>query len=268
MAVETFEAVKPLLFAHEGGYSGDRDDPGNWSGGKVGVGRLIGTKHGISAPTLIANSNFKVNPEHMKALTRDEAIRIYKAQYWDTVRGDDLPAGIDYCVYDFSVNSGPGKAVRVLQEVVGARMDGVIGPATLSAIEACGKGPSQIIDEICNSRLAFMRSLKTWKKYGKGWSRRVSDVRTTSKRFVMSYPVADHATEDAVPVPKAKPEDKSLTDSLKKPETWLPYIGGGGGLLSMFTEPGPLQWALAFGVVVAIGLGSYYIIKRIQRDGD
>ena len=265
MALETFERVEPLLFAHEGGYSGDRHDSGNWSSGKAGVGQLIGTKYGIAAPTLIANRRGKVTAEDMKNLTREEAVRIYKAQYWDTVRGDDLPAGVDYCVYDYSVNSGPGRAARELQRVVGASVDGVIGPATLNAVSDGGLSPVRIIDEICDRRLAFMKSLKVWPRYKNGWSRRVSEVRSKSKQFAMNYPIADAVPEDDVPVPKAKPEDKSGWRTWATPDGASKAVGLFSGLGAMLSGSGPLQWALAAVFVIAALVGGYLAIQHFKE---
>lgn len=262
----TFDKVKPLLFAHEGGYTNHRGDPGNWSTGDVGRGRLVGTNFGIAAPTLIGWRGGNVTAEDMKALTREEAIQIYKSQYWDTIKADHLPAGVDYCLYDYSVNSGPGRAAKELQKVVGAKVDGVIGPQTLAAIETCGLSSVSIIDGICDRRLAFMKSLKTWRTFGKGWSRRVSEVRSKAKQFAMDHPVTDHA-EDPAPVPKAKPEDKSALEAWKTPQgvaTGVTALTGAGGFLS---GTGPIQWALAGVFVIAAVVGAYYLIKQM-KDAD
>ena len=64
----------------------------------------------------------------------DEAKRIYRAKYWDAQRCDELPAGVDYAVFDYGVNSGIGRSKKVLQRVVGVTADGVLGPATMRAV--------------------------------------------------------------------------------------------------------------------------------------
>ena len=266
MAHATFERVKPLLFAHEGEYSGDRDDPGNWSSGKAGVGRLIGTKYGIAAPTLIANRAGNVTVEDMKTLTREEALRIYKAQYWDTVRGDELPVGVDYCIYDYSVNSGPGRASKELQRVVGAAVDGVVGPATIKAVNSCGKSSQQIIDEICDRRLAFMRQLRTWPKYKNGWTRRVNEVRSKSKQFVMNYPIGDYGTTESAPIAPAKPQDKSGWKVWTTPEGVVKGVGSLSGIGAILSGSGPFQWALAIVFVIAALVGAYLVIKHFKED--
>lgn len=104
-------------------------------------------------------------------IARSEIEAIYRQEYWDRVRGDDLPAGLDLAVFDYAVNSGVSRAVRHLQGVVGVAQDGVIGPATLQAVRA------YVALSLCDRRLAFLKGLATWVTFGKGWSSRVADVR-------------------------------------------------------------------------------------------
>ena len=118
----------------------------------------------------------------MKALTVDDVKPLYKAQYWDRIRGDGLPAGVDYAVFDVAVNSGVVRAAKFLQACLGLPTDGIIGPATLAAVE--DKNPRQLVTEICDKRLAFMQALPIWSTFGKGWERRVKEVE--SKAFEMA----------------------------------------------------------------------------------
>ena len=94
--------------------------------------------------------------------------------YWDRVRGDDLPDGVDYVVFDTAVNSGPGRAIRFLQGCVGVEMDGAFGPRTLAAVRAAN--PKQVVEDYAKRRLSFMQDLPTWDTFGRGWSRRVAEV--------------------------------------------------------------------------------------------
>jgi predicted peptidoglycan binding protein len=73
---------------------------------------------------------------------------------------DDLPPGVDYIVFDYGVNSGIGRSGKVLQRLLGVPVDGVIGPQTLAAAKAAD--PSKLVDALCDERLAFLKSLKTW----------------------------------------------------------------------------------------------------------
>jgi len=95
--------------------------------------------------------------------------------YWDKIKADQLPSGVDYAAYDFAVNSGTGKAAKFLQEIAGVVADGAIGPKSLEAINACD--PKQTIDDLCDMRLNFLKHLSTFDTFGKGWSIRVADVK-------------------------------------------------------------------------------------------
>jgi lysozyme family protein len=110
----------------------------------------------------------------MRALTPDAVAPLYQANYWNRVKADNLPAGVDYCVFDAAVNSGVSRAVKWLQTAAGTAADGAIGPATLSAVEA--QQPDVLVKAYCATRLKFLQGLPTWETFGKGWGRRVAEV--------------------------------------------------------------------------------------------
>jgi hypothetical protein len=110
----------------------------------------------------------------MRALTPEVVKPFYKKMYWDKIRGDDLPSGVDYAAYDLAVNSGTGRAAKYLQEIAGVPSDGVIGPKSIAAIQACPA--DEMVDALCGMRLDFLKRLPTWDTFGKGWGRRVADV--------------------------------------------------------------------------------------------
>src|SRR5690606_2865251 len=107
----------------------------------------------------------------VKQLTRDEAADIYRALYWNAVRGDELPAGLDLALFDYAVNSGPARAIKAVQTIVGTKVDGVLGPLTLRAIEQCAV--PGLVAELCDGRLTFLQRLATFAVFGKGWTGRV-----------------------------------------------------------------------------------------------
>lgn len=113
------------------------------------------------------------------------------------MRSPELPAGIDYAVFDFAVNSGPDRASKYLQAAVGAVQDGRIGPATLGAVKARPAGV--IIDALCDARLAFLRRLPTWPTFGRGWSTRVASVRAEALLLSAAEPPAAPARGQAGP---------------------------------------------------------------------
>lgn len=101
---------------------------------------------------------------------------IYRAQYWNPVRGDDLPTGLDLLVVDYGWGSGPVTAIQALQHVVGVTVDGHLGAITLDAVR--GKTPVTLISALCDYRERFFKSLPTWRYFGVGWQRRLDGVKT------------------------------------------------------------------------------------------
>lgn len=154
----------PHILKHEGGYVNHPKDPGG------------ATNKGIIQSTYDSWRDRQGQPrQSVRNITDAEVAAIYRRDYWDAVKGDQLPAGVDYCVFDFAVNSGINRAARYLQGAVNVAQDGKIGPATIAALGS--RAPTAIINEICNSRMAFLRGLSTFPTFGKGWTRRVEEVR-------------------------------------------------------------------------------------------
>ena len=152
-----------LVLKSEGGWSDNPADPGG------------ATMKGITLGTFRAYIKPGGTKEELHAITDAQLSTCYRRQYWDAVAGAELPDGVDYAAMDFGVNSGPGRAAKYLQDVVGVVQDGRIGPATLAAIRA--KSSTEVINELCDARLAFLHRLSTWPTFGKGWNDRVKSVR-------------------------------------------------------------------------------------------
>lgn len=126
-------------------------------------------------------------------MTRARAAEIYRADFWAKVRGDDLPDGLDMVAFDAAVNSGPSRGAKWLQCALRVEVDGAIGPETLRAART--EIPSQVIIRATESRMAFLRNLKTWRTFGKGWTRRVDSVRTVALEMAQAAPVDDATPE-------------------------------------------------------------------------
>jgi len=169
MARANYPAVLADTLKHEGGFQPDRHDKGNWTGGKVGVGELKGTNKGISAAAF---------PDlDIRNLSDAEIARIYEAKYWNPVRGDLLPYGVDLATFDAGVMSGPGRAVKWLQKSIGTKVDGAFGPKTAEAMGHAELIGDKIVHRVCDARLGFVKGLTIFSRYGKGWSRRIAGVR-------------------------------------------------------------------------------------------
>lgn len=160
-----FDKAFELLIGHEGCYTTNRADPGNWTGGKVGSGQLKGTKYGIAA-----NSYPGLD---IKNLTLAQAKAIYKRDYWDKVKGDQLPQDVAFHVFDMAVNSGVSRGAKLLQKCVGTAQDGIIGNGTLAAVS---KFNSANLVMLYNAeRITFYTSLSSFVTFGKGWVNRVAN---------------------------------------------------------------------------------------------
>lgn len=165
-----FDAALRAVLRHEGGFVNNPSDPGGM------------TNLGCTKATWEAWVGHPVTAATMRALTPADVAPLYRAKYWDAIRGDELPAGVDYVVFDCAINSGPVKAARMLQEVVGVTADGNIGPATLRAVAA--RDPAVLVNRFNDSRLAFLQRLPTWRTFGNGWGRRVAEVNDAGRRMV------------------------------------------------------------------------------------
>jgi lysozyme family protein len=160
---ENFDQSFEMVLEHEGGYVNDLRDPG---------GR---TNLGVTQRAWETYLNRSVTETEMRGLTHDTVKPFYKSMYWDKIKGDHLPAGVDYAAYDLAVNSGTSRAAKYLQEIAGVFADGVIGPKSLEAIKSCD--PEKTVDALCDMRLDFLKRLPTFETFGKGWSRRVAEVK-------------------------------------------------------------------------------------------
>lgn len=160
-----FDEAFKVLIGHEGNFTDNPKDPGNWTGGKVGAGVLKGTKYGIAANTY--------PEEDIRNLTLARAKELYCRDYWGKLRMDDVPDVVRFDLFDAAVNSGVGQAARFLQRAAGVVDDGAIGPNTLAAVK---RMDPQLLDKrMSGYRLRFMADLKVWPDFAKGWARRIAN---------------------------------------------------------------------------------------------
>ncbi|WP_458717073.1 glycoside hydrolase family 108 protein [Pseudomonas gregormendelii] len=159
-----FDLAFERVVGHEGGYTTDPKDRGNWTTGVIGKGELKGTKFGISAmsyPTL-----------DIKNLTVDQAKVIYKRDFWDRAKADQYDSAVSYQLFDMAVNHGNGNAIRMLQRAAKVADDGQIGPMSIAAVKAMTV--TDVIMRLNAERLLFITKLTTFATYGKGWTNRVA----------------------------------------------------------------------------------------------
>ena len=154
-----------MLLHHEGGYVNHPKDPGGET--NLGVTKRVYEKWG--------------GTKDMKDLTVEDVAPIYKKNYWNRCKCDDLESGVDWVVFDWAVNSGTGRSAKAIQKICGASQDGAIGPKTLALIKT--QDTEYVIEEFGKIRQNFYESLKTFDTFGKGWTRRNKE--TTEKAIKM-----------------------------------------------------------------------------------
>jgi lysozyme family protein len=159
------ESIRRVL-ASEGGYVNHPSDPG----GPTNFGITIADYRRYMKPDATAAD--------VRAMKVEEAKAIYREKYWRVMRCDELPAGVDYCAFDYAVNSGTGRVPKVLQRILGVSVTGRMDDATVAAAKK--RGARALVQAICDERLRFLQGLKTWGVFGNGWSKRVGEVRAAA----------------------------------------------------------------------------------------
>lgn len=153
-----FDEAFHRLLGSEGGYSSHPADPGG------------ATRYGISEAVARA-AGYRGD---MRNLPVSLAQTIYRREYWDAVRADELPPALRYAVFDAAVNSGVKQSVKWLQRSIGATDDGIVGPQTITMARAAQ--PDFVKRRMLAYRLKFMTDLPTWPQFSRGWARRIAEV--------------------------------------------------------------------------------------------
>ncbi|MBZ9868025.1 hypothetical protein LB515_21840 [Mesorhizobium sp. CA15] len=227
-----FARALSLVLTSEGGWSDNPADPG----GATMKGVTLANFRYVKADATKAD---------LRAISDDQVATVYRRFYWDAVVGAQLPGGIDYALFDFAVNSGPSRAAKYLQGVLGVVRDGRIGPATLAAVRA--KPAGVVINALCDARLAFLKKLSAWPSFGRGWSARVAFVR----RQALLMSAAPSATEGSASLGPASPDDDPLAAT--PAGAGLPAAGEAPTLPNKSASPAKVAGVLA---LITLALGS------------
>lgn len=244
-----FKRALPLVLKHEGGWADHPKDPGG------------ATMKGVTLATFRRYVKANASKADLRAISDEQIATVYYRHYWSAVNAPALPAGLDYAVLDFAVNSGPTRAARFLQRIVGVKQDGRIGPATIAAVNEIST--ADLIARLCAARLTWLRGLKTWPTFGKGWTRRVVDVEKAARSMVGKPADVEHV---AVPMPTVP---KDVDKAVKRQTNGWGWSGLGlGGIGTAITAVAGWPWqtiALFAGIAVAGGVVALVIGPLVVR---
>ena len=246
MAKWTYDESLRRLLVDEGGYSNHPSDPG----GPTNFGITIIDYRKYVKPDATAAD--------VRAMKVEEARRIYREKYWNAMRCNELPAGVDYCVFDYGVNSGIGRAGKVLRRLLDQPDNSsVVTDTVLRAAEQ--RNPKALVTAICDERLRFLKSLKTWPVFGNGWGRRAAAAR------VAALAMADTPARRAPDAPSLPAPGKGvvvLNDGARKTTTGG-AIAAGGAAAAQSSEPSTVIIILA--VTIAVAIGAWLFWRWWQR---
>lgn len=265
-----YEMCLEWVLVHEGGFVNHPKDPGG------------ATNFGITQATYNGWLRRNGKPSaSVRDIPKNVVEAIYKRQYWDAVRGDDLPSGLDYAVFDFAVNSGVNRASQFLQRILGVEADGVIGEQTLGAVYSNKFKIQDLVETLCENRMAFLRKLRHWPTFKNGWTRRVMGKQNSiqpedSGVIDRAYFMVDSdefaarvtfASLDPIAEPQAKGEGSlslgsQIVEAVKAPEA----LGTGGVAATIATQLAgsdspAIQNALALVLVLGAVFLIWYLVK-------
>lgn len=234
-----FERSLAKALVHEGGWSNHPDDPGG------------ATMKGVIQRNYDAYRRDKGLPTRSVRLIETHELReIYRKRYWDMIKGDQLPPGVSYVVFDGAVNSGPAQSVKWLQRALGVKVDGAIGQDTLAAVKE-HPNHDALIAKILDRRMAFLKALKNWKSFKNGWTSRVKGVLAVGQAWAMG-----DIGPEVIYVPGA--EQKARIENAKTAPSTAPgdLAAGGGTMSTLITQAtdqlAPLQTIEFVGKTIAI----------------
>ena len=168
---ENFEKSLDLVLAHEGGYVHHALDPGGMT--NLGVTQRVWEQY-VGHP---------VDEAEMRSLTKELVAPLYRKEYWDAVRGDQLPSGADYLAFDFAVNAGSFRSIKTIQRALNITADGVIGPVTLKAIQ--DTNAEDFINNFTDAKESFYKGLANFPTFGRGWLNRVAESKRIAEEMIV-----------------------------------------------------------------------------------
>jgi len=238
----------------EGGFVHHKLDPGG------------ATNYGITQAVYDAfRKSKRMSQQSVRLISEAEVNEIYKTQYADKVRYDELPAGIDYATLDGAVNSGVSRGAKWLQAALGVSSDGKIGSQTISA--ASKADSIATVKSMCAKRMTFLRGLSIFSTFGKGWTSRVARVEAESVSMAME---ARGISKASLPIALNTESRRASEDSaVAKGAATASVTGAAGGATGTTATAGAdwsnlagLESIILIGATVTLLVLAIYLIHR------
>lgn len=220
---ERFKACLAETLKWEGGWSNHPKDPGGAT--------MKGVLQRVYDPWREKNG---LPRRSVRLIEDNELEAIYRENYWNLVRGSELPAGLDLAVFDFGVNSGPARSARYLQKVLGVKIDGVIGPVTLKA--AADADPLETAKALMGERRGFLHQIPYKQYFIKGWMNRCAGIEQACIEMcglpLKEAPLAPIADADAQSMTQARADYDPQPSWKAKAFGWLTAGAGAGQVIT------------------------------------
>ena len=254
MAVENFDGLLTHVLKHEGGWANHPADPGG------------ATMKGVTQRVYTAWRKAQGKPDQSVRYISDAELKaIYQQNYWNVVRGDELPSGLDYPTFDGGVNSGPPRGARWLQGALGVKTDGIVGIATLQAAKTA-RDKAAVARKACELRRSFLRGLKTFSTFGKGWMRRVAEVEAHSVALALAAAgVTGQSAADKLREYSGQNEAKSKTEAGKAGASGAGAAGTGTATVQPDLSGIDATGLIVLGFVAVVLLAAAFIFWRNTR---
>lgn len=249
MATWTYDEALRRLLVHEGGYTNHPSDPGG------------PTNFGITIHDYRKYINVAGTATDVRNMSVQQAKAIYKSKYWNAMRCDDLPSGVDYAIFDYGVNSGTGRAPKVLKRVLG--LDASNSAVTAEVIISAKKRDAKaLVEAICGERLRFLQALSTWPTFGAGWGRRVKEVRQAGLAMVARGAPSTQKINDGAKAPGRGqvPEPKIIKETVR---TGIP--GGGAVIGVSFWDWITAHPGITAAIAVVAIVGCVFVFIKIKQ---
>lgn len=232
MAAANYDASLARVLKHEGGYTNHPSDPGG------------PTNFGITIHDYRRYIKAGGTAADVRDMSLADAAKIYRARYWHALRCDELPAGLDYAVFDYGVNSGIGRAGKVMRRLLVIGEGTAITDAVIAGVR--NEDASSLIARLCDERLAFLTSLRTWPVFGAGWRRRVAEVRRDALAMAKGAIVAKSSSSSAA----------SGKGSVPKPKTARAATSAGAVVVAGGAAQAAASSGASWSLILAIAAGS------------